>query len=178
MALFSGHAAGGVGQAAIQLAKHLGLVIYVTVGTEDKRRLIIEQYNIPKEHIFHSRDASLVKGISRITGGRGIDCVLNSLPGELLRASWDCTATFETFVGATSPTTCASTCGPSVKVLPLRLSTAISFTKKTRRRFTKFLTRHSSLSSRASLVLRACGRVSDQSSWGGIPNHATGQASW
>ena len=57
-------AAGGVGQAAIQQAKHLGLVIYVTVGAEDKRRRIIEQCNIPEEHIFHSHDASLVKGIS------------------------------------------------------------------------------------------------------------------
>jgi zearalenone synthase (highly reducing iterative type I polyketide synthase) len=91
-------AAGGVGQAAIQLAKYLGLVIYVTVGTEDKRTLIIEQYNIPKDHIFNSRDASFVKGISRITGGRGVDCVLNSLSGELLRASWDCLAKFGTFI--------------------------------------------------------------------------------
>ncbi|KAL8816739.1 MAG: hypothetical protein Q9223_004307 [Gallowayella weberi] len=91
-------AAGGVGQAAIQLAKYLELVIYVTVGTEDKRRLIMEQYNIPADHIFHSRDASFVKGIHRITGGRGVDCVLNSLSGELLRASWGCLATFGTFV--------------------------------------------------------------------------------
>lgn len=91
-------AAGGVGQAAIQLAKHMGLVIYVTVGAEDKRRLIIEQYKIPEEHIFHSRDVSFVKGISRITDGRGVDCVLNSLSGELLRASWGCLATFGTFV--------------------------------------------------------------------------------
>ncbi|KAF2096874.1 reducing polyketide synthase [Rhizodiscina lignyota] len=91
-------AAGGVGQAAIQLAKHLGLVIYVTVGTEDKRRLIMEQYNIPEEHIFNSRDASFVKGINRITSGRGVDCILNSLSGELLRASWGCLATFGTFI--------------------------------------------------------------------------------
>ncbi|KAB2571293.1 Highly reducing polyketide synthase curS1 [Lasiodiplodia theobromae] len=91
-------AAGGVGQAAIQLAKHLGLVIYVTVGTEDKRKLIMEEYGIPEEHIFHSRDASFVKGIKRITGGRGVDCVLNSLSGELLRASWGCLASFGHFI--------------------------------------------------------------------------------
>ena len=91
-------AAGGVGQAAIQLARYMGLVIYVTVGTEDQRRLIIEQYNVPEKHIFHSRDASFVKGINRITGGRGVDCVLNSLSGELLRASWGCLATFGSFI--------------------------------------------------------------------------------
>ncbi|KAE8350731.1 phenolpthiocerol synthesis polyketide synthase ppsB [Aspergillus coremiiformis] len=91
-------AAGGVGQAAVQLAKHLGLVIYVTVGTEDKRRFIIEQYGIPDQHIFNSRDSSFVKGIQRVTNSRGVDCVLNSLSGELLRVSWGCLATFGTFV--------------------------------------------------------------------------------
>lgn len=91
-------AAGGVGQAAVQLATHLGLVIYVTVGTEDKRQLVMEQYGIPEDHIFHSRDGSFVKSVMRATAGRGVDCVLNSLSGELLRLSWGCVATFGTFV--------------------------------------------------------------------------------
>ncbi|PKX89224.1 type I polyketide synthase [Aspergillus novofumigatus IBT 16806] len=91
-------AAGGVGQAALQLAAHLGLVVYVTVGSEDKRRLLMEKYNVPETHIFHSRDASFAKAIKRVTGGRGVDCVLNSLSGELLRVSWTCLAPFGTFV--------------------------------------------------------------------------------
>ena len=91
-------AAGGVGQAAVQLATYLGLVVFVTVGTEDKRELIMERYGIREEHVFNSRDSSFVKGIKRVTGGRGVDCVLNSLSGELLRVSWGCLATFGTFV--------------------------------------------------------------------------------
>ena len=91
-------AAGGVGQAAVQLARYLGLTVYVTVGTEDKRQLIIERYGVPEEYIFNSRDSSFVKGIQRVTQGRGVDCVLNSLSGELLRVSWGCLATFGTFV--------------------------------------------------------------------------------
>ncbi|EQB46130.1 hypothetical protein CGLO_14878 [Colletotrichum gloeosporioides Cg-14] len=93
-------AAGGVGQAAIQLAKYLGLVIYVTVGSESKRQLMRERFEIPEDHIFHSRDLSFVKGVQRVTGGRGVDCILNSLADELLRASWDsgCLAPFGTFV--------------------------------------------------------------------------------
>ena len=91
-------AAGGVGQAAIQLASHLGLVVYVTVGSEEKRRLVMEQYGIIEEHIFFSRDTSFAKGIQRVTDGRGVDCVLNHLSGELLRVSWTCLATFGTFV--------------------------------------------------------------------------------
>ncbi|KAK8112334.1 uncharacterized protein PG998_008791 [Apiospora kogelbergensis] len=93
-------AAGGVGQAAVQLATHLGLVVYVTVGSESKRRLMTERFRIPEEHIFYSRDLSFVKGVERVTGGRGVDCILNSLADELLRASWDsgCLAPFGTFV--------------------------------------------------------------------------------
>lgn len=87
-------AAGGVGQAAIQLAKYLGLVVYATVGSDDKRDLLMKQYQVPESHIFHSRDDSFVKGIMRVTSGRGVDCVLNSLSGELLRASWGCLASF------------------------------------------------------------------------------------
>ncbi|KAM3425700.1 hypothetical protein BST61_g7637 [Cercospora zeina] len=91
-------AAGGVGQAAIQLAQHLGLVIFATVGTPDKRDLLMHEYGVPPEHIFGSRDASFVKGIARVTRGRGVDCVLNSLSGELLRASLACLATFGSFI--------------------------------------------------------------------------------
>lgn len=73
-------------------------MVYATVGSEDKRRLLMEKYNVPKGHIFHSRDASFVKAVKRVTGGRGVDCVLNSLSGELLRVSWTCLAPFGTFV--------------------------------------------------------------------------------
>jgi len=91
-------AAGGVGQATIQLAQYLGLVVYATVGSPDKRQLITERYGVADEHIFNSRDASFAKGIHRMTDGRGVDCVLNSLSGELLRVSWTCLATFGTFI--------------------------------------------------------------------------------
>ncbi|KAK1981253.1 reducing polyketide synthase, partial [Colletotrichum cereale] len=93
-------AAGGVGQAAVQLAKYLGLVVYVTVGSESKRRLMRERFGVPDEHIFYSRDLSFVKSVERVTNGRGVDCILNSLADELLRASWDsaCLAPFGTFV--------------------------------------------------------------------------------
>ena len=91
-------AAGGVGQAAIQMAKHLGLLIYATVGSVEKRKLLIEKYGVNPGHIFNSRDTSFVHGIKRVTNSRGVDCILNSLSGELLRQSWYCLATFGIFV--------------------------------------------------------------------------------
>ncbi|KAI9711405.1 MAG: Type I Iterative PKS [Chrysothrix sp. TS-e1954] len=91
-------AAGGVGQAAIQLAKHLDLLVYATVGSAEKRKLLVERYDVNPEWIFTSRDASFVHGIKRVTNGRGVDCILNSLSGELLRQSWYCLATFGIFI--------------------------------------------------------------------------------
>lgn len=91
-------AAGGVGQAAVQLAKYLGLVVYATVGSAEKRKFLVEKYDVKPEHIFNSRDTSFVLGIERVTNGRGVDCILNSLSGELLRQSWYCLATFGIFI--------------------------------------------------------------------------------
>ncbi|KAH8885728.1 ketoacyl-synt-domain-containing protein [Thozetella sp. PMI_491] len=91
-------AAGGVGQAAIQLARHYKAEIYVTVGSEAKAEMLQQIYGIPKDHIFSSRDASFAEGIKRMTNGRGVDVVLNSLAGELLRQTWHCVAAFGRFV--------------------------------------------------------------------------------
>ncbi|EOD43154.1 putative lovastatin nonaketide synthase protein [Neofusicoccum parvum UCRNP2] len=91
-------AAGGVGQAAIQIAKSQGADVFATVSSEEKRDLLINVYGIPKDQIFSSRDLSFAKGIMRLTSNRGVDCILNSLSGEALRRSWDCIAPFGRFV--------------------------------------------------------------------------------
>jgi len=91
-------AAGGVGQAAIQLAKLVGADVFATVSTDQKRDLLIREYGLRKDHIFSSRDLSFAKGIMRMTGSRGVDVVLNSLSGDALRASWDILAPFGRFI--------------------------------------------------------------------------------
>ncbi|KAL8830784.1 MAG: hypothetical protein Q9191_001239 [Dirinaria sp. TL-2023a] len=91
-------AAGGVGQAAIQIAKHHQAEIFATVGSPEKKKLIQDLYGIPDDHIFNSRDLSFAKGVLRMTHGRGVDCVLNSLSGEALQESWRCVAPFGSFV--------------------------------------------------------------------------------
>jgi zearalenone synthase (highly reducing iterative type I polyketide synthase) len=91
-------AAGGVGQAALQIAKHFELEIFATVGSPDKRAQIETLYGIPSDHIFNSRDMSFAPGIMRATKGNGVDFILNSLSGEALRQTWNCIAPFGTFV--------------------------------------------------------------------------------
>ncbi|RDW83572.1 type I polyketide synthase [Aspergillus mulundensis] len=90
--------AGGTGQTAIQFAQLIGAEIYTTVGSPEKRALIMERYGIPADHIFSSRDASFAPGILKATGGRGVDVVLNSLAGPLLQESLNIVAPFGHFV--------------------------------------------------------------------------------
>ncbi|EHK97083.1 putative Lovastatin nonaketide synthase [Glarea lozoyensis 74030] len=91
-------AAGGLGQAAVQLAIHVGATVYATVGSTYKKELLMERYGIPENHIFTSRDTTFAKGVMRETKGRGVDVVLNSTYGEMLRQSWLCVADFGIFV--------------------------------------------------------------------------------
>ena len=91
-------AAGGVGQAAIQIAKLCGAEIYATVGTEEKKSLLMGKYGIPESHILPSHDLSFASVIQKMTDGRGVDVVLNSLAGDALQATWKCIAPFGRFV--------------------------------------------------------------------------------
>ena len=91
-------AAGGLGQFAIQLAQRIGAEIYATVSSKTKRELLIRQFGISENHIFYSRDVSFAQGIMRMTENRGVKVVLSALEGDLLEASWNCTASFGRFV--------------------------------------------------------------------------------
>lgn len=51
-------------------------------------------FDIPRNHIFNSRNASFLPELMRETNGRGVDVVLNSLSGDLLHSSWACVAEY------------------------------------------------------------------------------------
>lgn len=89
--------AGGTGQAAIQVAKCLDARIFVTVGSEEKKQWLVDEYDIPGEQIFYSRDTTFAKCIQRMTGN-GVDVIINSLAGKHLVASWECIAPFGRFI--------------------------------------------------------------------------------
>lgn len=80
--------AGGVGQAAIQVARMCGAEVYATVGSPEKKEFLVTAYGIRKDRIFASRDLCFVRQIRRATNGRGIDVILNSLAGDALQAAW------------------------------------------------------------------------------------------
>nr|ATY46587.1 polyketide synthase [Micromonospora sp. HK160111] len=78
-------AAGGVGLAAVQLARHLGAEVYGTAST-GKWSYLREQ-GIPADRLASSRDTGFGERFRAVSGGRGVDVVLNSLTGELVDTS-------------------------------------------------------------------------------------------
>ncbi|MET9108518.1 SDR family NAD(P)-dependent oxidoreductase, partial [Streptomyces zhihengii] len=80
------HAAtGGVGTAAVQLARHLRLDVYGTASPAKWSAL--RAAGLDDDHIASSRTSDFETLFRTATGGRGVDIVLNSLTGDLLDAS-------------------------------------------------------------------------------------------
>ncbi|MFP6873560.1 MAG: amino acid adenylation domain-containing protein [Verrucomicrobiales bacterium] len=86
---------GGVGMAAIQIAKMLGLEIFATAGTPEKRKLLLE---LGVHHALNSRTLAFADEIMKITSGEGVDCVLNSLAGDFIPKSFSVLRNFGRFV--------------------------------------------------------------------------------
>jgi phthiocerol/phenolphthiocerol synthesis type-I polyketide synthase C len=77
-------AAGGVGLAAVQIAKLKGAVVFGTAGSVGKRRALTM---LGVDHVLSSRSLDFADEIMRLTDGVGVDVVLNSLAGEAITKS-------------------------------------------------------------------------------------------
>ncbi len=78
-------AAGGVGLAAVQVAQRLGAEVFTTAGSATKHAYL---RSVGVDHIFSSRTANFREQILELTGGHGVDVVLNSLSGDFIRDSF------------------------------------------------------------------------------------------
>ena len=76
-------ATGGVGQAAIAIARAAGAEIFATAGSPQRRELL---HDMGIEHVYDSRSTEFAELIRRDTDGYGVDIVLNSLTGAAQRA--------------------------------------------------------------------------------------------
>ena len=76
-------ATGGVGQAAIAIARAAGAEIFATAGSEQRRQLLRD---MGIEHVYDSRSIEFADLIRRDTEGYGVDIVLNSVIGAAQRA--------------------------------------------------------------------------------------------
>ncbi|MGK5637129.1 type I polyketide synthase [Streptomyces sp. URMC 126] len=74
-------AAGGVGLAALQYAERAGARVVATAGTPTKRDLL---RLLGVAHVLDSRSPGFAERVMEVTGGEGVDVVLNSLSGEAM----------------------------------------------------------------------------------------------
>ena len=74
-------ASGGVGLAAVQLARRAGAEVFATAGTPEKREYL---RTLGIEGVMDSRSLDFADEVLQRTGGRGVDVILNSLPGEAI----------------------------------------------------------------------------------------------
>ena len=78
-------AAGGVGMAAVTIARHLGLEVYATASPA--KHAVLAARGLDQAHVASSRDAEFEQKFLAATDGAGVDIVLNALAGELTDAS-------------------------------------------------------------------------------------------
>ncbi|MEO1349488.1 MAG: zinc-binding dehydrogenase, partial [Cyanobacteria bacterium J06635_15] len=77
-------AAGGVGMAAVQIARWVGAEIFATAGTPEKREFL---RSLGIKHVMDSRSVAFADEVMSLSEGTGVDVVLNSLGGEFIPKS-------------------------------------------------------------------------------------------
>ncbi|WP_062213689.1 type I polyketide synthase [Streptomyces sp. NBRC 109706] len=78
-------AAGGVGTAAVQLARQLGAEVFATAGPG--KWAAVRAMGVADDHLASSRDLGFEASFAAVTSGRGVDVVLDALAGEFVDAS-------------------------------------------------------------------------------------------
>lgn len=74
-------AAGGVGLAAVQVARWSGATVFGTAGSPEKREYL---HALGIEHVMDSRSSAFADDVMELTDGQGVNVVLNSLSGDAI----------------------------------------------------------------------------------------------
>ncbi|RWL88757.1 MAG: SDR family NAD(P)-dependent oxidoreductase [Mesorhizobium sp.] len=84
-------ASGGVGLAAVQVARDRGAKLFGTAGSEQKRAFLSA---LDLDKVMNSRSLDFADEVRAATQGRGVDVVLNALSGSGIDKSLECLAPF------------------------------------------------------------------------------------
>lgn len=80
------HAAGGgVGTIALQLARHIGIKVFATVGSDSKRELVS---SLGARTVINYRQEDFAGIVREQSDGYGVDIVLDSVGGRVFRKGW------------------------------------------------------------------------------------------
>ena len=80
----------GIGTTAIQLARAFGASVYVTAGSQAKCDACLA---LGADAAINYREEDFVERIGALTGGRGVDVVLDMIAGDYLARNLKCLAT-------------------------------------------------------------------------------------
>ena len=80
----------GIGTTAIQMAKAWGAAVIVTVGSDDKARACTQ--DLGADHAINYRTHDFAVEIARLTGGRGVDVILDMVGGDYMARNLKCLA--------------------------------------------------------------------------------------
>jgi NADPH:quinone reductase-like Zn-dependent oxidoreductase len=79
-------AAGGVGTAVIQIAKDIGVEVFATAGTDEKLSVARAQ---GADHVINYRKMNFASRVREISGGYGVDVVVDPVGGRVFRSGWN-----------------------------------------------------------------------------------------
>jgi NADPH:quinone reductase-like Zn-dependent oxidoreductase len=77
-------ASGGVGHAAVQVAAHAGAEVFATASTDEKLAYAEE---VGADHTINYEEADFASEIRELTGGRGVDMVVDHIGAQTWRSS-------------------------------------------------------------------------------------------
>src|SRR5690606_2548832 len=80
-------AAGGIGLAAVQLAKLMGATVIATASRDDKLEVVGEN---GADHLINYSEGGFREKVKALTGGRGADVVYDPVGGDVFDASLRC----------------------------------------------------------------------------------------
>ena len=79
----------GIGVTAIQMAKAAGAIVIATAGSEDKCAACLK---LGADHAINYREADFAEEARRLTGGRGVDVILDMVAGDYVKREVECLA--------------------------------------------------------------------------------------
>jgi NADPH2:quinone reductase len=93
--------AGGVGHAAIQLAKLAGANVMTTVGNEEKANFVKK---LGADKILNYQSQDVIAEVLQWTDGKGVDVVFDTVGGKVLQSCFSCVKSYGDVVTILQPT--------------------------------------------------------------------------
>jgi NADPH2:quinone reductase len=88
-------AAGGVGGAVAQLARHMGMLVIGTISSDEKAAFARDQ---GADHLINYKTENVIERVKELTGGRGVDLVLDHVAGPRFQDNVEMLAPWGTVV--------------------------------------------------------------------------------